>query len=123
MCIWCVLKITLSIYINVPKNKSFNETDVNQLNKEFTHLPHSQYGEMSAHRNIWKPIVLNLLIGLTIIAALAIAIKTAAHVISAYKNDEKITLNKSLFFATTTSEQHVNDIEESFKSELTTVSV
>lgn len=101
----------------------FYENDIKKLNSEFIQLLHEQDEKMSAHRESWKPIFLNVFIGLTVIGALAIAIKTILHVADAYKNNEKISMNKALFFATTQSEKQIESIEKSFQSEIRSIPV
>ncbi|KTD78575.1 hypothetical protein [Legionella waltersii] len=91
--------------------------DHNQLaafKEEFTKLLHSKDELMMEHREKWKPIVVNILICFTGIGLLALSIKAGANIFSSLYLGRPITLNDSLFFATTKRQNALAEVEKSF---------
>lgn len=103
----------------------FNETvsqrkpdnnEVTLFQSEFKRLLHSQDEQMKEHREIWKPIVANILISLTIFGLLAVGVRAGINVINALRKNEEMELSDVLFFAKTKSERKANAIEEEVDS-------
>lgn len=103
----------------------FNETvsqrkpdnnEVTLFQSEFKRLLHSQDEQMKEHREIWKPIVANILISLTIFGLLAIGVRAGINVINALRKNEEVELSDVLFFAKTKSVRKADAIEKEVDS-------
>ncbi|STY83186.1 Ankyrin repeat protein [Legionella quateirensis] len=83
---------------------------------DFKGLLNSKNDQMREHREIWKPIVANILISLTGIGLLALAGHALYQAVKSWNQNEEITVNKLMFFGQTESEKKVEDIEQAIES-------
>ncbi|SNV07849.1 Ankyrin repeat protein [Legionella waltersii] len=79
-----------------------------EFQMKFMNKLHSNDNEMQKHRMIWKPIVANLLIALSGVGILLIGCKVAMQMIE----KKPLTLNNSLFFAKTRSQELEEQVEQ-----------
>ncbi|MGL6029951.1 MAG: hypothetical protein ACRC0B_01565 [Legionella sp.] len=82
--------------------------DAAQFKRGFKKVLHEQDHVMNSHRHLWKPIVANLLIALTGIGLLALIGHAIYH---AVQHGGKATVNHSLFFAKTASQQCIDTLD------------
>lgn len=82
-----------------------------EIKNDFKKLLHSADASMGEHRAQWFPIVSNILIALTGVGLLALLIKTSIHAYEAYHSNKAFRFSKAVFFASTHSEELVEDID------------
>ncbi|KTC78140.1 hypothetical protein [Legionella brunensis] len=80
---------------------------IRSMKRQMSTLLHSQDHILHEHRAIWKPILVNIAIALSVFGAFAIAGRTLK---SCYKGD--LSFNSCFFFAKTASQQHIEALEE-----------
>ncbi|WP_203110779.1 hypothetical protein [Legionella bononiensis] len=97
-------------------NKKPDEQELLKFKADFKVLLNSKNDLMREHREIWKPIVANILISLTGIGLLALAGHALYQAAKSWNKNEKITVNKLMFFGKTESEKKVEDIEQAIES-------
>jgi hypothetical protein len=111
-----------SIFKRLLQQKPIDPEKFAAFKEEFKTLLHSKDELMMEHREKWKPIVANILICFTGIGLLALSIKAGANIISSLYLGRPITLNDSLFFATTKSQNALAEVEKSFNKAALVVS-
>ena len=108
------------MFFNDLKNKAYefyvNYSDdaqaLNSFKSEFKQLLHRQDKLMASHRQIWKPIIVNLLIALTGVGLIVIAGNAAWNVVTKTKNKQEIYASDLMFFAKTRRQQQIERIEK-----------
>ncbi len=85
---------------------------INAFKADFIRTLNYANTAMQAHRKIWNPIIANILIALTGIGFIAIVVKVA---VDAIKHGKQMSINGSLFFATTNSEKQAKTVKDSFE--------
>ncbi|WED42190.1 tetratricopeptide repeat protein [Legionella cardiaca] len=106
------LKDKLELFLLNSYEKKPSHEEVSMFKEEFTQLLHSKDKEMEAHREAWKPIIVNILIAFTGIGFVALLAKVAAHAIASYSNKTNFSLNRACFFAKTHSQTLIEEIEQ-----------
>ena len=87
--------------------------EINQFQDEFKALLARENETMQKHREIWKPILWNILIACTGIGLIALAVNAGIVAIDFMKNSDKkpLNVNQFGFFARTNSEKLIQAIE------------
>jgi TPR repeat protein len=89
-----------------------------QFKEEFISLLRSKDKEMEQHREVWKPIVVNILIALSGVGFLALIAKVSGHAISCHLHEKHFSLNNACFFAKTKSQKQIKTIERTMQHQL-----
>ena len=98
------------------KKNHHSEQDIEQFKAEFKTLLHSEDKLMQKHRELWKPILTNILLALTGIGLLAIIINVTIEGLDSIVNKKPFTFNNALFFAQTNRQSYNTAIERSVES-------
>ncbi len=110
----CKLTEELVVFITKSIKKLPTNEEVEQFKSEFSNLLHSEDEILTSHREIWKPIVVNIFIALTGIGFLALLIKAVIKASSqSNQNKQELAFNDYFFFAKTNSQILNEQIEES----------
>ncbi|WED43396.1 hypothetical protein [Legionella cardiaca] len=96
-----------ALYFEVQKSDR-DEEKIKGMKKQFHDSLHSQDDLMNTHREIWKPILINIGLALTVFGAVAIIGKTLYSGIK----DNKLSFNSCLFFAKTATQQHIEELDK-----------
>ena len=89
-----------------------SEEKTKQFQIDFATLLHSQDEFMATHRQLWKPILINLLIACTGIGLLAIIGHAISNALIKINKNEQIYASDLLFFAKTKRQQRLEILEE-----------
>lgn len=91
-----------------------DKLDVEQFQSRFKTLLHSNDKIMGEHRDIWKPIVVNILFSLITLGfgLLGIGIKAGISVYRHYQYGDTLNLSKVLLFSQTGRETHIGSVEK-----------
>ena len=100
------------LIINYEVDGVKNEEKTKQFQIDFATLLHSQDEFMATHRQLWKPILINLLIACTGIGLLAIIGHAISNALIKINKNEQIYTSDLLFFAKTKRQQKLEILEE-----------
>lgn len=107
-------KLTMLHTVNYYSNKE----ELKHFQEEFIKILHSQDEFMASHRELWKPILINLMIACTGIGLLAIMFNAIHNSLIKIAKGEKIYTSDVLFFAKTNREMKIKECEDFFNSPL-----
>ena len=107
------LKEKAIAYSKAPKPSG---TGLQLFKEQFKAELHSKDDLMKEHRELWKPIIANILLALTGIGLFAIVVNAIAVGIESILNNKPYTFNNALFFAKTNRELKNEAVEESVES-------
>ena len=100
----------INFYLEAQNSKP-TKKEIIKFNNEFIRLLHSQDSIMKRHRNIYKPIILNILLAAVGVGLILIPLKALANLIYSKIKHEEVTLNGSLFFAKTKTSEKIDAVE------------
>jgi hypothetical protein len=112
------LKGKLSHYLNdeviskILNKQPFDPKTLIQFKEDFTILAHSKDTQMNEHREIWKPIVANIILALTGVGLLALVGNIIIQIARSATDKQAISFNNLFFFAKTHSESLIKNIDE-----------
>ena len=110
------LETKLDDFYKKSLDKKPDEQELLKFKADFKRLLNSKNDLMREHREIWKPIVANILISITGIGLLALAGYALYQAAKSLNKNEEITVNKLMFFGQTESEKKVEGVEQAIES-------
>ena len=106
------LRGSVNDFYEAAQAKKPTKDDLINFNREFKELLHSEDKIMKTHRNIYNPIILNILLAAIGVGLILIPLRAVTNVIYSKIKNEEITINGSLFFAKTKSSQKIEAVED-----------
>ena len=94
--------------------------EVTKFKADFKKLLHSKDDEMHRHREIWKPIVGNILLALSGVMLLIIIAKVVSHLVDAAINKKQPSFNQAFFNAKTKTQELGDEVDQSI-NEITSI--
>lgn len=102
--------MTNEFFANFDAEKTSKE-DIEKFQEKFKQELHSEDAIISEHRQLWKPIVANILLALTGVGAVLLAAKAIYGALLDSKETTTSAINRYAFFGQTESEKLIENIE------------
>jgi len=106
------LRISVKDFCESAQSKKPSKDDLINFSHKFKDLLHSEDKIMKTHRNMYNPLILNILFAAIGVGLILIPLRAVANLIYSKIKNEEITINGSLFFAKTKSSQKIEAIED-----------